>query len=87
MTVHPHVNHLTLNKTVLKMLEMYRGVQLAEPPLDPDADAYSRQEQEMNHYEWQRHLNSIRLMTSIQLFNMALNQLYGPDVRTDNNDR
>lgn len=60
--------------TTVAFIRMLRDVLADEPPIpDPDLlGAHGVAEAELNHYEWRRHGNALRLLIGVRLTNLAL---------------
>ena len=67
---------IVLDKNAESMLRMLQD-KLAEEPIAPDPDrddAYMTQLRAMKYYEWERQVSATRLMLSVLLVNLALEQ-------------
>lgn len=68
---------VTLDANTMMMLGYYRAVDAAEP-LAPDPDQHDGHllaEVALRHYEWERTMNAVRLLLSIRLLSLALDQV------------
>lgn len=68
---------LEVDGTTYRLLGMLEDTITEEPPVpDPDVmGAHGVAEAELKHYEWQRHVNALRLLVGVRLTNEALEQL------------
>jgi hypothetical protein len=67
---------IEMDSITASFVRMLHNVMLQEPPVpDPDVlGAHGMAEAELNHYEWQRHVNALRLLIGVRLTNIALEE-------------
>jgi hypothetical protein len=71
------ITTMEVDDTTTRFVTMLQEVMAKEPPVpDPDVlGAHGVAEAELNHYEWQRHVNALRLLIGVRLTEIALTGL------------
>lgn len=67
---------MTVDDTTWRFVQMLGEVLDTEPTIDLDIhEGHALAESALNHYEWQRQVNALKLLIGVRLTLRALNQL------------
>jgi hypothetical protein len=68
------ITTMEVDDTTTRFVTMLQEVLTQEPPVpDPDVmGAHGVAEAELKHYEWQRHVNALRLLIGVRLTTIAV---------------